>query len=160
MIVKVKDLFDIKYGVNLELNKCELDSNGINFVSRTFSNNGVSAKVKKIDGIKPQPPGTITVSGGGSACEAFLQLEEYHSGRDLYVLYPKFEITLEIGVFYAMCIRFNKYRFNYGRQANRTLGDILIPHHKNYTTWLKNSLDHSKKISNSKLSQIEEFLFS
>ena len=48
MIVKVKDLFDIKYGVNLELNKCELDSNGINFVSRTFSNNGVSAKVKKL----------------------------------------------------------------------------------------------------------------
>ena len=26
---------------------------------------------KKIDGIKPQPPGTITVSGGGSACELF-----------------------------------------------------------------------------------------
>lgn len=30
-------------------------------------------------------------------------------------------------LFYSYCIRKNKYRYNYGRQANKTLKDILIP---------------------------------
>lgn len=30
-------------------------------------------------------------------------------------------------LFYCACIRKNKYRYNYGRQANRTLKDILVP---------------------------------
>tara|TARA_B100001057_G_C22848467_1_gene950004 strand:- start:259 stop:741 length:483 start_codon:yes stop_codon:yes gene_type:complete len=158
MLIKLDKLFDVKYGINLELNKCTIDKNGINFVSRTFQNNGVSAKVKKINNVEPQPAGTITVSGGGSTCEAFLQLEEFYSGRDLYVLYPKFKMSVEIGIFYTMCIRFNKYRFNYGRQANRTLKDLLIPDHKNYNEWVKNSLDHSKKKVSSNLKIIEEFI--
>ena len=44
-------IFDIKYGVNLELNTCEesSDNDAVNFVSRTEENNGVSYKVKKIE---------------------------------------------------------------------------------------------------------------
>jgi Type I restriction modification DNA specificity domain len=30
-------------------------------------------------------------------------------------------------LFYAKCITVNKYKYNYGRQANKTLKDILIP---------------------------------
>lgn len=45
---KVSDLFFVRYGVNLELNTLIQDSKGINFVSRTSKNNGVSAKVKPI----------------------------------------------------------------------------------------------------------------
>lgn len=30
-------------------------------------------------------------------------------------------------LFYAKCISANKYKYNYGRQANKTLKDILIP---------------------------------
>jgi len=30
-------------------------------------------------------------------------------------------------IFYAFCIKANKYKYNYGRAANRTLKDILIP---------------------------------
>lgn len=30
-------------------------------------------------------------------------------------------------LFFVYCIRLNKYRFNYGRQANRTLASLLIP---------------------------------
>ena len=52
---KVIDLFDVEYGRNLELNSLEIDPNGINFVSRTSKNNGVSAKVKPILGIDPIP---------------------------------------------------------------------------------------------------------
>ena len=88
---KVSDLFWVNYGVNLELNALELDKNGINFVSRTAKNNGVSAKVKRINGVDPLPAGTITVAGGGSVMETFLQMVPYYSGRDLYYLTPKVE---------------------------------------------------------------------
>jgi len=48
---KVIDLFDVRYGVNLELNALKQTPYGINFVSRTAKNNGVSAKVALIEGV-------------------------------------------------------------------------------------------------------------
>lgn len=124
---KVSDLFWVNYGVNLELNALEKDKNGINFVSRTSKNNGVSAKVKKVPNVNPLPAGTITVAGGGSVMETFLQMKPYYSGRDLYYLTPKVEMSNEIKLFYCHCLRANKYKFSYGRQANVTLPELPIP---------------------------------
>ena len=71
--MKVKDLFDVKYGINLELNACEIttDADGVNFVSRTSENNGVVARVKIIPGKEPQPSGVITCAAGGSVLSSF-----------------------------------------------------------------------------------------
>lgn len=124
---KVSDLFFVSYGVNLELNALTQDNNGINFVSRTSKNNGVSAKVKQISTVEPLPAGTITVAGGGSVMETFLQLSPYYSGRDLYYLTAKVPMTNEQKLFYCCCLRKNKYKFSYGRQANVTLPDLHIP---------------------------------
>lgn len=136
-LVKVSDIFLVTYGVNLELNRLEQDLNGINFVSRTAKNNGVSAKVKLIKGIKPISAGTISVAGGGSVMESFLQTTPYYSGRDLYYLTPKFELSTEEKLFYCTCLRANKFRFNYGRQANRTLADLLIPDKSEIPDWIE-----------------------
>lgn len=135
--VKVSDLFEVVYGVNLELNKLTLDPHGLNFVSRTANNNGVSAKVKPIDGLEPIEAGVLTVAGGGSVLETFLQPEPFYSGRDLYFLRPLQEMTTEQKLFYCMCIRANKFRFNYGRQANRTLKDLLIPAMSEIPNWVE-----------------------
>lgn len=124
---KVSDLFWVNYGVNLELNALEQDINGINFVSRTAKNNGVSAKVKQISSVEPLPAGTITVAGGGSVMETFLQMAPYYSGRDLYYLTPKVDMSNEEKLYYCHCLRSNKYKFSYGRQANVTLPDLQIP---------------------------------
>jgi hypothetical protein len=35
-LVTISTLFEVKYGVNLELNRLVSDPNGINFVSRAF----------------------------------------------------------------------------------------------------------------------------
>lgn len=126
-LVTVSDLFDVFYGVNLELNKLIEDPNGIPFVSRTSKNNGVSAYVKPIDGKIMNPANSISVAGGGSVMESFLQKQPYYSGRDLYYLVPKFKMSDNDLLFYCLCLKENKYRFNYGRQANRTLKDLLIP---------------------------------
>ena len=121
----------MKYGVNLELMTLEILSNsdidGVNFVARTSSNNGVVAKVRRIEGLEPQPAGILSCAGGGSVLSTFVQLEPFYSGRDLYTLTPKEVMTLQEKLFYCMCIKANAYRFSYGRQANKTLKDIELP---------------------------------
>ncbi|QXQ08249.1 hypothetical protein KX816_09935 [Sphingosinicellaceae bacterium] len=135
-LVKVSELFDVIYGTNLELNSLEIDPEGVNFVSRTARNNGVSAKVKLVDGIEPIEAGVLTVAGGGSVAEAFLQPDPFYSGRDLFFLRPKFAMTVEQKLFFCMCIRANKFRFNYGRQANKTLPGLLIPGMDDVPPWV------------------------
>jgi hypothetical protein len=134
-LVPVSELFDVIYGTNLELNALEPDPDGINFVSRTANNNGVSAKVASVDGVEPIKAGVLTVAGGGSVAETFLQPEPFYSGRDLFHLRPKQPMSVEQKLFYCMCIRANKFRFNYGRQANKTLGELLIPNMSEIPAW-------------------------
>ena len=127
---KVSDLFTVKYGVNLELNACvecdKLDDDKVNFVARTAENNGVSAYVNKIKGIVPQRAGLISVAGGGSVLSTFLQNEPFYSGRDLYTLDSKDNISDEAKMFIITVIEQNKYKYSYGRQANKTLPDLLL----------------------------------
>ena len=126
---KVSDLFWVKYGVNLELNTCEESSdkdNAINFVARTAENNGISARVKLIDTVLPQKSGLISVAGGGSVLSTFLQPEPFYSGRDLYTLESKDNISNEAKFFIITIIEQNKYKYSYGRQANKTLPDLLL----------------------------------
>ncbi len=127
-LVKLSEYFEIKYGVNLEFQNMKQDINGIPFVSRTEKNNGVAGIVQKIDNIAPNPSNTISVACGGSVMESFLQKNEYYSGRDLFYLKPKMDFTDSEMLFYCACLRANKYRYSYGRQANKTLSEIQIPH--------------------------------
>jgi len=129
--MKVKDLFTVKYGVNLELMTLETvsanDKYGVNFVARTAENNGVVARVRKIDGIEPQSAGVLSCAGGGSVLSTFVQTEPFYSGRDLYTLTPKKEMSLQEKLYWCMCIKANGYKYTYGRQANKTLKDIELP---------------------------------
>lgn len=131
MSMKIKDLFNYKYGVNLELMNCQetpdKDKDSVNFVARTSMNNGVVARVKIIEGLTPQKAGTLSLAVSGSVLSCFVQTEDYYSGRDLYVLTPKIDLNLEQKLFYAMCINKNAYRYSYGRAANKTFPNIEIP---------------------------------
>lgn len=158
-LVKVEDLFEVKYGVNLELtdlNECsEDDKNSVCFVSRTDKHNGISAYVQKIDNIESNPANTISVACGGSVLATFFQQRPFYSGRDIYVLKPK-KIFNEIEmVFYCFCIRKNKYRYNYGRQANKTLKDILIPE-KILTEWINLETEKLKPKENKTINSNSE----
>lgn len=134
--VELASLFDVKYGVNLELNALERDPSGVNFVSRTEKNNGVSARVVRLEEVVPLPAGTVTVAGGGSVLASFLQPEEYYSGRDLYYLTALAEMSAQQKLYYCCCIRLNRYRYSYGRQANRTLKSLLVPALSEIPDWV------------------------
>jgi hypothetical protein len=135
-LVKISDIFDVEYGNSLELNKLTQSDNGINFVSRTAKNNGVSSIVEKIKNIKPSPIGTITVSLGGSVLETFVQSKPFYSGYHIFCLTAKTELSIEEKLYYCSCISANRYRYNYGRQANRTLRDLLIPDISEIPKWI------------------------
>lgn len=142
--MRVSELFDIKYGINLELDGLERSDadDAVNFVARTSENNGVVARVKPIAGKEPQPAGILTCAGGGSVLSTFVQDKPFYSGRDLYLLIPKQEMTLEEKLFYCHAIKMNAYRYSYGRQANKTLKDINLPP---LPDWIKNyKIDFSK----------------
>lgn len=129
----IENLFIVKYGVNLELSNCDEiinnDEIGIKFVSRTESNNGISATVKPIEGVTPQKEGLISVAGGGSVLSTFIQPEPFYSGRDLYTLEAKDDISFEVKMFIITIIKANKYKYSYGRQANKTLPyiELMLP---------------------------------
>lgn len=124
---KLSELFNCWYGVNLELLNCQIDNQGIPFVSRTSNNNGVVARVSLIPEIKPNPAHTLSLAGSGSVLSCFYQEEEYYSGRDLFILSPKEPITKEEMLLYSYVIEANKYKYNYGRQANKTFRDLVLP---------------------------------
>jgi hypothetical protein len=151
--MKLSDLFFVDYGVNLELSSCEItdDSSGINFVGRTAENNGVVARVKPVDGVNPQPAGVLSCAGGGSVLSTFLQTEPFYSGRDLYILTPKKEMSLEEKLFYCHTINMNAYRYSFGRQANKTLKDIELPEFPQWIKTFKVDLDSIKTKNNKPL---------
>ena len=134
---KVNELFQVKYGINMELNTCILDDKNdedtVNFVARTEANNGVSATVKPVAGKEPQAAGIITCAGGGSVLSTFLQVEPFYSGRDLYLLIPKQPMSKWAKLFCITVLKANKYRYSYGRQANVTLPELelMLPAYSN-----------------------------
>lgn len=140
-LIELSEIFDIFYGVNLELNRMTVDSAGIPFVGRSDRNNGVTARVMPIEGIKPNPAGTISVAGGGSVLATFLQPEPYYSGRDLFYLMPRVEMTDSQKLYYCACIRANRYRYSYGRQANKTLKTLMVPRIKSIPSWVNDGLE-------------------
>lgn len=135
----VSDLFTLKYGHSLELNRLELssDSSAVNFVGRAARNNGVTARVKRIPDLTPAKAGTISVSlsGQGGAGVAFLQPYEYYSGFHVMVLTPKRKMSEQEALWWATCITANRFRFGFGRQANRTLSALELPSPKTIPAW-------------------------
>jgi len=136
-MIPLNQYFDVVYGANLELVHLVSDPKGINFVARTSENNGVVARVKVIPDIKPNPANTISVSAGGSVMESFLQKEPYYSGRDLFYLKPKIKLSDKQLLYYCMCLKANKFKFNYGRQANKTLPELKIPSIDEIPAWVE-----------------------
>jgi hypothetical protein len=140
-ITTVSDVFDVVYGSNMELNALSKNADGINFVSRTAKNNGVSAKVKPVKGETPIEGPVLSVAGGGSVLETFLQTDRFYSGRDLYILRPKLPMTNDELLFYCCCIRANRFRYSYGRQANRTLKQLPVPARSAIPRWVYGGFD-------------------
>lgn len=126
--VPLHEVFEIQYGNKFDLYKLEEQRGYIDFVARSEKKNGVSAKVLNYMGIKPFEAGLMTVALGGSVLATFVQQNEFYTAQNVKVLKPKREMDLVEKLYYCMIIKANRYRYSaMGREANKTLQDILIP---------------------------------
>lgn len=138
---KLSDLFKVRYGTNLELNhlKKTTENQGVPFVSRQMRNNGISAYVELVSKIKPEPSGELTCAlGGNGVLTTFIQEKPYYTGRDVACLKPIYEFSKQELLYYCIAIKANRYRYSYGRQANRSLGEILLPSPNEIPSWVHN----------------------
>jgi hypothetical protein len=161
ILVELQELFEVKYGTKLDLNKLTLDESGIPLVSRTSKNNGISAKVKKLDGIKSLPAGSISVSlGGTKLLSSFVQNDDFYTAQNVAVLIPKKKLTLKQKLFICLCIERNRFRYSaFGREANRTIKYIKVPSPADFPDWVKladiNLFDGAEKPLNKKTIKLD-----
>lgn len=126
---RLDQVFTLRYGHSLELNALEpADApNGVNFVSRAMGNNGVTARVE-VD-VTPAAAEELTVAlSGNGVLSTFVQPEPFVCGFHVMILSPiDPKMTLQEKLWWACCIWQNRYRYSYGRQANRTLASLMVP---------------------------------
>ena len=142
-MTKVRDLFELKYGHSLELNTLKKSgaSGAIYFVGRAARNNGVTSRVEPLENVEPAEAGCLTVAlgGQGGAGVAFLQPFPFYCGRDVMILTARKPMSDEEKLWWATCISHNRFRFGFGRQANRTLADLELPSPDNMPPWVSSA---------------------
>jgi len=142
MKTKLKDIFNVTYGTKFDMNKMSSNEDStIAFVSRSSKNNGIVGYVDPVEGVAALEPGSITVTLGGTyVLSAFLQERPFYTGQNVAVLTPKFDLSREQKLFYCVCITKNRFRYSaFGREANRTLKDLEVPHFDGFPSWVNDT---------------------
>lgn len=154
---KLSCIFDISYGTKLDKNKT-VDKNDkpIIFVSRTSKNHGIDLICNEQVGIIPNDSNTISVPlGGEGRLNANVQFDKYYNGQNVAVLAPKDNtMPLNERIYYSLVIRKNQFKYSaFGREANSTLGDILIPSRNEIPSYVNNYEGYNNHVfSNSNIS--------
>lgn len=151
--MKLSDIFEIIYPKTLVYSDMIPDKNGINFVSSQEKNNGIVGRVQEVNGIRIYPEGCITVPLKGSVLMAHLQPQKCYVAHQIAVLLPKNSMSFQEKLYYVTLIRHNSYKYNYGRQADKTLGDIFIPDGCKYNVARIKSLRYNVLTTHNKCEQ-------
>jgi hypothetical protein len=143
-LVPLSSLFSVRYGHSLELNKLTLlkpEKGGIPFISRKMGDNGIAAYVCPINGIEPAQVGELSCAlSGNGVLSTFVQDKPFYTAFHVARLAPINEFTLDELLYYCTCIKYNRYRYSYGRQANKTLKDLLVPAKTEIPAWVNGGI--------------------
>lgn len=104
---EIGTLFKIVKGTRLT--KANMREGSNRFIGSSAMNNGLTALIANDE--KLHPANTLTVCYNGSVGETFYQDEPFWASDDVNVLYPKFSMTKNIGLFIAPLIRFAGQRY-------------------------------------------------
>ncbi|WP_311245817.1 restriction endonuclease subunit S [Microbacterium sp. WCS2018Hpa-23] len=128
-LVPISELFEVGGGHALTLSKLTpaFAPDGVNFVSRKTKDNGIAGRVMPPSGVTPAQAGTLSVALGATPLATFFHDEPYVTGFHVAVLTPKTAMSTGELLWWKLAIEANKYRYSYGRQANRTLTSLLVP---------------------------------
>lgn len=125
---KIKDLFEVVGTRSLDSNAIEFTKTGINFIGRTFEDNGIQGKIRKRD-FEPNEPFTITATVIGNYKYVKFQQESYYCSQNINKLTPKKVISIwNERIAYYFIAGIQKFVSLYdGQQGGYKLEDI-----KNY----------------------------
>ena len=152
--MKITELFEIHKPKTLTFNSMTKDPNGINFVSSRATQNGCNGKVARVNGLTIYPAGAISVPLKGSVLEASLQLEDFYCAHQTAVLIPKVELTVRQKIYYILVIRSYKFKYNYGRQADRTIDTFELPSLEEIPDWVETmDIPSFEDVADSKISE-------
>jgi putative S-cspCI len=98
---KIGELFEVTKGTRLT--KAQMRPGGIRFIGSSAMRNGWTTSIANDEHL--HPANTLTVCYNGSVGETFYQDEQFWASDDVNVLYPKFSMTENIGLFIAPLIR-------------------------------------------------------
>ncbi|HDR8932745.1 TPA: restriction endonuclease subunit S [Burkholderia vietnamiensis] len=142
-LVELNKIFRCEYGNKFDLNKmtaARAYEGSVAFVGRSGKNNGVTAFVTEIDGVKPYKAGNITVALGGAILSSFVQPRRFYTGQNVAVLTPPADMPLSEKLYYCLCIEKNRHRYGaFGREANRTLRTLLLPDRGEVPAWVSSA---------------------
>ncbi|WRC81225.1 restriction endonuclease subunit S [Helicobacter pylori] len=122
---KLGDLFEIVGTKSLDSNAIDFTDTGINFVGRTFSNNGIQGKTPT-KAFKPNKPFTITATVIGQYKYVKFQTEPYYCSQNINKLTPKIIIhQWNAKIAYYFITHIQKFVSLYdGQQSGYKLDDI------------------------------------
>lgn len=131
-MTSLASLFIVGKGHQLALNRVEpvdFGPTAVAYVARGHRNNGVTTWVRELDGVMPAAAGDISVClrSRNHALSAFVQPHAFYTTYHVATLTPRSEMSIQEKLWWCLCIRANRFRFNFGRQANRTIADLLLP---------------------------------
>lgn len=104
---QIGELFKIVKGTRLT--KANMREGNNRFIGSSAMNNGLTTLIANDE--KLHPANTLTVCYNGSVGETFYQDEPFWASDDVNVLYPKFSMTKNVGLFIAPLIRFVGQRY-------------------------------------------------
>lgn len=85
---RLGDLFEIVGTKSLDSNAIDFIETGINFIGRTFEDNGIQGKIERRD-FEPNEPFTITATVIGNYKYVKFQKEPYYCSQNINKLTPK-----------------------------------------------------------------------
>jgi len=123
------DLFYIYSGNKFDKSKMTMFDPNINFVGRSSKNNGVTAYVDYIEGVKPYPAGCMTIALGGEYIgSCFIQRHPFYTSQNVFVLSEKQTMSENVKLFISHLIRFeskNNY-MAFARELNSHIKNDFI----------------------------------
>lgn len=119
--INITKIFDVSYGNKLDMCQMTPCSDGIPFVTRTATNNGVGGIVEPVEGVVAYPAGSLSIALGGSIGSTFLQTKDFYTSQNVAVLQPKEKLSSELLLFLATLIEKEcSLRFvAFGRELNK-----------------------------------------
>lgn len=160
-LIELNRLFDVVHGSKLDLNKMKRcgkpTDDAIAFVGRSGEENGIVAFVERIKDVEPYDSGLITVALGGAALSSFVQPRRFYTAQNIDVLKPRTAMSLDVKLYYCLCIEANRFRYStYGREANRTLRNLMVPSRKSVPSWVNGAMTTAVRELSRDLSAIIE----